>query len=146
MAPDAAPSTMEPPYENGRKQLSDAALKQLEDRLWKSADELRANSSLAASQYSLPVLGLIFLRYADVRFTQAEAEIGTGSTRRTIGPKDYQAKGVMYVPDEARFAHLRTLPEGSDIGQAINDAMEAIETANPDLQGVLPRDYGGLYN
>ncbi|MFC2153112.1 N-6 DNA methylase [Actinomycetota bacterium] len=121
-------------------------LRKLEDRLWKSADELRANSSLAASQYSLPVLGLIFLRYADVRFTQAEAEIGTGSSRRTIGPKDYQAKGVMYVPDEARFSHLRTLPEGSDIGKAINDAMEAIETANPDLQGVLPRDYGLLDN
>lgn len=74
-------------------------LKQLEDRLWKAADELRANSSLAASQYSLPVLGLISLRYADVRFTQLEKEFeGKFSGRREIGRADYQAKGVMYVP------------------------------------------------
>ena len=120
-------------------------LKQLEDRLWKAADQLRANSSLAASQYSIPVLGLIFLRYADVRFTQVENQLAGKSTgRREVGKTDYQAKGVMYVPDTARFSYLKALPEGTDIGQALNRAMEAIEAQNPDLQGVLPHDYSRL--
>jgi type I restriction enzyme M protein len=122
-------------------------LRQLEDRLWKAADQLRANSSLAASQYSIPVLGLIFLRYADVRFTQVERELeGKGSGRRQIGKADYQARGVMYVPETARFGYLRSLPEGSDIGQALNRAMEAIEVENTDLKGVLPRDYARFDN
>lgn len=122
-------------------------LRELENRLWKAADQLRANSSLAASQYSTPVLGLIFLRYADVRFTQAERELASrGSGRRQIGKADYQARGVLYVPDHARFRHLQTLPEGSDLGAAINSAMEAIEAENPDLEGVLPRDYGRFDN
>lgn len=122
-------------------------LRALEDRLWKAADQLRANSSLAASQYSTPVLGLIFLRYADVRFTQVERELaGKGSGRRQIGKADYQARGVMYVPETARFGYLRDLPEGSDIGQALNRAMEAIEVENTDLKGVLPRDYARFDN
>lgn len=120
-------------------------LRQLEDRLWKAADQLRANSSLAASQYSIPVLGLIFLRYADVRFTQVEKQLaGKGTGRREVGRTDYQAKGVMFVPDTARFSYLKALPEGTDIGQALNRAMEAIEVENPDLQGVLPHDYSRL--
>ena len=117
-------------------------LKRLEAQLWRAADQLRANSSLSASQYSTPVLGLIFLRYADVRFTQAERELeGKGSGRRSIGKADYQARGVMYVPETGRFGYLRQLPEGADIGQALNQAMESIEVENADLQGVLPRDY-----
>jgi len=122
-------------------------LHELERRLWEAADQLRANSTLAASEYSIPVLGLIFLRYADVRFSQLERELeGTGSGRRRIGKADYQARGVMYVPDEARFSYLKTLPEGSDIGAAVNRAMDLIETENPDLKGVLPRDYGRFDN
>jgi len=122
-------------------------LHELERRLWEAADQLRANSTLAASEYSIPVLGLIFLRYADVRFSQLERELeGTGSGRRKIGKADYQARGVMYVPGEARFSYLKTLPEGSDIGAAVNRAMDLIETENPDLKGVLPRDYGRFDN
>lgn len=69
------------------------------DRLWATADELRANSSLKASEYSVPVLGLIFLRFADSRFTQAQAELeGTGSARRRITKANYQAQGVLYLP------------------------------------------------
>jgi type I restriction enzyme M protein len=122
-------------------------LRQLEDKLWKAADQLRANSSLAASQYSTPVLGLIFLRYADVRFTQLEKDLAEKATgRREIGKADYQARGVMYVPETARFTYLRGLAEGSDIGGALNRAMETIETENPDLKGVLPRDYARFDN
>jgi len=122
-------------------------LRQLENRLWEAADQLRANSSLAASEYSIPVLGLIFLRHADVRFTQLEKELaGKATGRREIGKADYQAKGVMYVPETARFSYLRDLPEGSEIGAALNRAMESIETENPDLEGVLPRDYARFDN
>ncbi len=122
-------------------------LRQLEDRLWRAADQLRANSSLAASQYSIPVLGLIFLRYADVRFTQVERDlVGKATGRREIGKADYQAKGVMYVPETARFSYLKGLPEGTDIGAALNRAMEVIEADNPDLKGVLPRDYARIDN
>jgi type I restriction enzyme M protein len=99
--------------------------------LWDSADELRANSGLKESEYSIPVLGLIFLRFAESRFSQVEEELaGTGSGRRQITKADYQAKGVMYVPPPARFKSLLELPEGANIGQAINDAMKAIEEEN----------------
>lgn len=122
-------------------------LAELQKKLWEAADQLRANSGLRASEYSTPVLGLIFLRYADIKFAAAHAELGgKGSGRRKITPADYQAKGVMYLPDEARFEHLLNLPEGADLGKAINDAMAAIEANNPDLDGVLPRAYSSLPN
>lgn len=115
--------------------------------LWDSADELRANSGLKESEYSVPVLGLIFLKYADSRFAQAEAELaGKGSGRRQITKADYQAQGVMYLPPQARFNALVELPEGTNIGQAINDAMKAIEDENDELRGVLPRTYNALNN
>lgn len=127
--------------------MDSKSLVTLERRLWSSADTLRANSNLAPSEYSTPVLGLIFLRYADVRFTQVEVELLTGgSGRRKIGPADYQAKGVLYLPEEARFSHLRNLPEGSDYGRQINDAMRAIESHNEELAGVLPTNYTRLGN
>ncbi len=122
-------------------------LGQLQSRLWEAADQLRANSGLRSSEYSTPVLGLIFLRYADERFAKAHAELeGKGSVRRKIGPADYHARGVLYVPEEARFERLRKLPEGADIGKALNEAMKAIEAHNPDLSGVLPQAYAGLAN
>lgn len=115
---------------------------EMEKRLWDVADELRANSYLRSSEYSTPVLGLIFLRYADYRFTEQEKILSKKTTdRRKIGKTDYQAAGVMYLPKESRFSHLLNLPEGADIGRAINEAMTAIEKENEDLRGVLPRTY-----
>src|SRR6202521_863954 len=112
---------------------------ELEKRLWGAADELRANSKLKSSEYSVPVLGLIFLRYADYKFAQAKAKLTSKSTgRRSIGRTDYQAQGVLYLPEAARFSNLLDLPEGADIGQAINDAMRAVEADNEDLKDVLP--------
>jgi len=71
----------------------------IEARLWDAADELRANSRLKASEYSVPVLGLIFLRYADHRFGEAEKKLqGSSSARRGLSKLDYQAQGVMYLP------------------------------------------------
>lgn len=122
-------------------------LGQLQSRLWEAADQLRANSGLRPSEYSTPVLGLIFLRYADERFAKIHAELeGKGSRRRKIGLADYHARGVLYVPEEARFERLRTLPEGGNIGKALNEAMKAIEAHNPALSGVLPQAYAGLPN
>ena len=80
-----------------------ANLVELEKKLWSAADELRANSELKSSEYSVPVLGLIFLRYADVKFAVAHKELeGKGTGRRTIGPTDYKARGVIYLPEGAR--------------------------------------------
>jgi len=126
----------------------------LEKRLWDAADELRANSRLRAAEYSVPVLGLIFLRYADHRFavadeaiqTERAVEAETGHRQRPASPLDYQAQGVLYLPDLARFSHLVTLPEGTDIGRAIGDAMKAVEEHNPDLKDVLPKTYNRFEN
>jgi len=117
----------------------------LEKRLWDAADELRANSKLKSSEYSVPVLGLIFLRYADQKFTEAEKKMPKqASGRRKIGKSDYQAQGVLYLPEKARFGYLLNLPEGTDIGKAINEAMKAIEGDNEDLKDVLPKTYNSI--
>jgi type I restriction enzyme M protein len=118
---------------------------EVEKRLWEAADELRANSKLKSSEYSVPVLGLIFLRYADQKFSDAEKKLAaSGSGRRKIGKIDYQAQDVLYIPEKARFATLLNLPEGADIGKAINDGMKAIESENEDLKDVLPKTYNAL--
>jgi type I restriction enzyme M protein len=120
-------------------------LADVEKRLWDAADELRANSKLKSSEYSVPVLGLIFLRHAEYRFAQAEREIAKEtSSRRTPGKTDYQARGVMYLPPQARFSYLLNLPEEADVGKAINEAMKAIEAENPDLKDALPKTYGRI--
>ncbi len=119
-------------------------LGELQGKLWEAADQLRANSGLKASEYASPVLGLIFLRYADERFAQASEVVGSGSERRPIGPEDYQAAGALYLPEESRFEGLLNLPEGADVGRAVNQAMAGIESCNPDLQGVLPKDYSRI--
>jgi type I restriction enzyme M protein len=119
----------------------------IEKRLWDAADQFRANSGLTAAQYSAPVLGLIFLLFAESRFTKRRKELETAgasarrSASRVDDPAAYHAEGVMYLPEAARFAHLLNLPEGANIGQAINEAMDAIEKHNPQLAGVLPRSY-----
>jgi type I restriction enzyme M protein len=117
------------------------------NRLWETADELRANSHLKAAEYSIPVLGLIFLKFADSRFALAEAELaGSSTSRREIGKANYQARGILYLPAQSRFANLLLLKEGDNLGKAINDAMAVIEEENPALKGVLPRTYQSLTN
>ncbi len=119
-------------------------LGELQNKLWEAADQLRANSGLKASEYASPVLGLIFLRYADERFAQASAVVGPGTDRRPTGPEDYQAIGALYLPDKSRFETLLILPEAADIGKAINEAMDGIEEYNPDLKGTLPKSYSRI--
>lgn len=121
---------------------------ELERRLWATADELRANSGLKASEYSTPVLGLIFLRYADYKFTIAEKSLaGKGGSRYKVTKEDYQAQqGVIYVPEKARFQKILTLPEGFLNGGVINDAMNAIEAENASLKDILPKNYNVIEN
>jgi type I restriction enzyme M protein len=124
----------------------DTATDALERRLWDAADQLRANSGLNAAQYSTPVLGLIFLRFADVRFAKIRsglAKMASSSRRgsRVDEPAAYHAEGVLYLTPNARFEKLLHLPEGSNAGKAINEAMRDIEKHNPQLAGVLPKTY-----
>ena len=126
---------------------SKADIRDIAARLWETADELRANSHLKSGEYSIPVLGLIFLKFADSRFTELESELAGKSTgRREIGKADYQSRRVLYLPTHARFATLLHLREGENLGKAINDAMAGIEEENPALKGILPRTYQSLTN
>jgi len=125
----------------------DAGTETLEKRLWAAADQLRANSGLTSAQYSTPVLGLIFLRFAEARFAARRAElekVGASARRGTSridDPTAYHAEGVMYLTPSARFEHLLSLPEGANVGKAVNEAVADIEKHNPQLAGVLPRTY-----
>ncbi len=124
----------------------DTAASSLEKRLWDTADQFRANSGLKAQEYSGPILGLIFLRFAEVRFAaqRARLEAAGASSRRSSRvdePAAYHAEGVLYLAPEARFEHLLTLPEFAVIGASVNAAMRLIEQHNPTLSGVLPKTY-----
>lgn len=127
----------------------DTATADLEKRLWQAADELRANSSLTSAQYSQPVLGLIFLRFADAKFSARRSQLEKTATgrrgSRVDDPGAYHAEGVVYLAPEARFVELLEWPEGGKdkktVGQAIDDAMRAVEKHNPQLEGVLPKTY-----
>jgi type I restriction enzyme M protein len=113
--------------------------------LWAAADELRANSKLTPVQYRDPVLGLVFLAYAENRFEAVRGEVESKATARnpaTAG--DYKAKSVLYVPEKSRLSTLVDMPEGSDIGKATDEAIKGIEEANPELKDILPRGYQKL--
>ncbi|MEB0002799.1 class I SAM-dependent DNA methyltransferase [Cryobacterium sp. RTC2.1] len=119
----------------------------VQSKLWAIADDLRANSNLSQANYKTPVLGVIFLRHAEQRFAEAEAELVDQSTsRRKIGKANFQSRGVLFLRPEARFGYLKLLPEGEDLGKALNDAMRAIEAENEELRGVLPLNYATLGN
>ena len=118
----------------------------MEKSLWEAADQFRANSGLKAQEYSGPILGLIFLRFADARFMpqwQALKAAGGSERRgsREEDPNAYQSEGLLYLPPGSRYQELLDLPEGADIGARLNEAMGLIEQHNSKLAGVLPRSY-----
>ena len=118
----------------------------LEKRLWDAADQFRANSGLKSQEYSAPVLGLIFLRFAEVRFAAQRAKLEKASASARRGsrvdePAAYHAEGILYLPAEARFDYLLNRPEAENIGAKVNAAMRDIEKHNPQLAGVLPKTY-----
>jgi type I restriction enzyme M protein len=121
-------------------------LKQLEADLWHAADNLRANSDLKASEYSTPVLGLIFLKFADNNYRRHEAEIVAEyqklkGTRREKKLSEIAIERCgFYLPDHARYDHLLNLPEEKNIAKELKEAMRSIEEYKPELEGVLPKD------
>ena len=122
-------------------------LSALESRLWAAADQLRANSKLTATEYSFPVLGIIFLRHAHSRFKSAKVEIEKSLPvhpvrgRRQIEKNDFLTAKAIFLPEESRWDYFLDLPESVDIGEYINKSMKSIEDEYPDLLGVLPKDY-----
>ena len=135
-------------------------IRKLEADLWESADLLRAGSKLTSSQYCMPVLALIFLRYAYSRFKMVETEIlknrpSRGGRVLPVEPSDFAAKSALFLPKEAQFDYLVNLPDnvssaniknkaGQDInslGEAVNNAMQLVEDQSEQLIGVLPKTY-----
>jgi type I restriction enzyme M protein len=122
-------------------------LKGLEDRLWKAADDLRANSKLTATEYSFPVLGIIFLRHAHNRFMTAKEEIEKtlpvhpSRGVRPMNKNDFLDAKAIFLPEDSRWDSILDLPESSDLGEYLNEAMRNIEAEYEDLVGVLPKSY-----
>lgn len=122
-------------------------LRKLEAELWRAADQLRANSKLTASEYSMPVLGLIFLRHAYNRFLKAKENVEKSLPyhpqrgRRPVTKQDFEEQNAMFLPDKAQFDYLVSLPESADIGEAIDNAMKLIEEEYENLNGVLPKNF-----
>ncbi len=119
----------------------------LEKDLWEAADQLRANSKLTATEYCMPVLGIIFLRHAANRFEAATRQIQEDQAagrmpKRAVIPEDYLSRRALFLPEKARYAAILALPKGSDLGKALIEGMEAIEDSFPPLAGVLPKDFG----
>ncbi|MDR3478589.1 MAG: class I SAM-dependent DNA methyltransferase [Gammaproteobacteria bacterium] len=124
--------------------------KQLQEKLWASAQQLRANGSLKLNEISEPILGLIFLKFADVRFKRVKKNIvaeqsATYSVRsRPVTPDHYKAQGVLYIPERSTYSYLMNLSEGENLGKAINEAMKTIEEQNRELAGILPQNYTAI--
>ncbi len=135
-------------------------IRKLESELWESADLLRAGSKLTSNQYCMPVLGLIFLRYAYSRFQLVEAEILKDRPMRggwvlPVEASDFASRSALFLPREAQYAYLINLPENiaeanltnwngelmTSLGEAVNNAMELVEQQSEQLSGVLPKDY-----
>ena len=140
--------------------MDNNAIKKLEADLWESADLLRAGSKLTSQQYCMPVLGLLFLRYAYSRYKKVEEEILKDRPVRNgrvmpIEPSDFAEKSALYLPKEAQYAYLVNLPADiktanivsenghpmNSLGEVVNHAMELVEDQSEQLVGVLPKDY-----
>ncbi len=140
--------------------MDNRSIKKLEADLWESADLLRAGSKLTSNQYCMPVLGLLFLRYAFSRFKMVEAEILKDRPMRNgrqmpVEAKDFAAKSALFLPKEAQYEWLVNLPENitasnlkniagqpmNSLGEVVNNAMELVEQQSEQLTGVLPKSY-----
>lgn len=121
-------------------------LKRLENDLWSAADNLRANTGLKSSEYATPILGLIFLRFADNKYQQYEASIKAefeqyaGTRREKPLAEIAKEQCGFYLPAEARYDYLLNLPQSADIVQKLKEAMQAIEHYKEELTGILPKD------
>ena len=140
--------------------MDNKSIKKLEADLWESADLLRAGSKLTSQQYCMPVLGLLFLRYAYSRFKKVEEEILKDRPVRNgrvmpVEASDFAEKSALYLPKEAQYSYLVNLPEDikaanivvengqqmNSLGEVVNHAMELVEAQSEQLAGVLPKEY-----
>ncbi len=140
--------------------MDNSKIKKLEADLWESADLLRAGSKLTSNQYCMPVLGLLFLRYAYSRFKLVEAEILKtrpirNGRKMPVEASDFAAKSALFLPKEAQYDYLVNLPENivaasiknaagqqmNSLGEVVNNAMELVEAQSEQLTGVLPKSY-----
>ena len=140
--------------------MDNRSIRKLEAELWESADLLRAGSKLTSNQYCMPVLGLIFLRYAYSRFKLVEAEIlrnrpSRGGRVLPVEASDFAAKSALFLPKEAQYDYLVNLPANigaaglrsrdghpmNSLGEVVNNAMALVEERSEQLTGVLPKDY-----
>lgn len=140
--------------------MDNQAIKKLESDLWESADLLRAGSKLTSQQYCMPVLGLLFLRYAYSRFKKVEEEILKSRPVRNgrvmpVEASDFAEKSALFLPQQAQYSWLVNLPENiqaagltteqgqpmNSLGEVVNHAMELVEAQSAQLTGVLPREY-----
>ena len=126
-----------------------ANIRKLESELWEAADLLRADSKVTSQEYCMPVLGLIFLRYAYSRFKFVEADILKDRPVRNgrvlpVEAADFKTKSAIFLPEEARYSYLLNLPDNAKVGEAINHAMELIEEQSTQLKGILPKNYTTL--
>ena len=140
--------------------MDNQAIKKLEADLWESADLLRQGSKLTSQQYCMPVLGLLFLRYAYSRFKRVEAEILKDRPARNgrvlpVEASDFAEKSALFLPLQAQYAWLVNLPDNipaahltteqgqplNSLGEVVNHAMELVEAQSSQLTGVLPREY-----
>lgn len=143
--------------------MDNKSIKKLEADLWESADLLRAGSKLTSQQYCMPVLGLLFLRYAYSRFKKVEGEILKNRPVRNgrvmpVEAQDFEEKSALFLPEQAQYYYLVNLPEDipaahitydrdgdevqiNSLGEAVNHAMDLIEAQSNQLIGVLPKEY-----
>ena len=127
--------------------MNSEEIKNVENELWKAADDLRANSKLTAAEYKDPVLGLILLRFAENRFNetfkriQKKIPINPRTGKKDITKDHFIGEGSLYLKEESKYEYLANLPESNDISEAVNNAMRLIEEDHPDLSGILPKNY-----
>jgi type I restriction enzyme M protein len=115
--------------------------------LFAAANQLWTNTALRPDQYAQPVLALIALRQMEAKFEAVHADLAPQyKGRLKPAPADYQAKGAIFLPENARFSRLLSLPGTADLGAELNTAMKGIADANPDLTGAMPQGYQGLPN
>ena len=126
--------------------MTNKQLKNLKDTLWTTADQLRANSGLKSTEYAEPILGLIFLRFADVKYSKFEPEIKAefDSIKGTRMERPIHEIAIekcgFYLPEEARYDWLLNLPESEDLAKEVKEAMEAVEKYTAELEDTLPKD------
>ncbi len=143
--------------------MDNKSIKALEAQLWDAADNLRANSKLTSAEYCMPVLGLLFLRYAYSRYVMVYEQILKENPSRPNRPfivkeSHFKAKSALFLPEMAQYKFLLELKENvasmglldingqpiNSLGEALNNAMTLIEAQSEQLRGVLPKTYNSL--